>query len=276
MHVVEPQRFPLIPDALYQAPTHTLREALAFESSIGVDNLVFVQPSIYGFDNSCLLEALKEVGPSRGRGIVAIDPNNIKSQTLAEWHALGVRGVRINLKSVGKVLNEQELAQTCLQQANAIRHLGWMIQIYLPLNMVPMLEQIIPQLDVRVCIDHFGGPDFPSISWNDHTSFDPYSLPGFSSLVSLLREGKTYVKISAPYRFTKDKNMRDIQATTLELLRTASDRVVYATDWPHTRSDNVDIRPFTEACLQWCGDSEVIEKVFRLNAEEMLGVENPP
>lgn len=70
--------------------------------------------------------------------------------------------------------------------------------------------------------------------------------------------------------------MRDIQATTLELLRTASDRVVYATDWPHTRSDNVDIRPFTEACLQWCGDSEVIEKVFRLNAEEMLGVENPP
>ena len=275
MHVVEPQRYPLSPNALYHPPRHTLREALAFESSLGIRNIVLVQPSIYGMDNSCLLEALRKVGPAHGRAIVVIDPNNVQPRTLTQWHALGVRGVRINLKSVGKVVDELQLSELLLRHANAIRHLDWVIQIYLSLNMVPVLEKIVPTLGVRICIDHYAGPDLSSVSVDDDSSFDPYLLPGFSSLVSLLRGGQTYLKLSAPYRLTKDERLRDIQALTLELLRAAPDRLIYATDWPHTRFDHVDITPFTEACLRWCGNPELIDKIFRRNAEAMLGVGRP-
>lgn len=272
MHVVEPQRYPVSADAIYHPARHTLREALAFESTLGIENIVLVQPSIYGIDNSCLLDALKEVGPSRGRGVVVVDPTNTSPRTLKEWHTLGVRGVRVNLKSVGKVMDENQLTTTLVQHADAVRPLGWVVQVYLPLHMVPMLEKIVPRLDVRVCIDHYGGPDLSSVCCDGgDRSFDPYSLPGFSSLVALLRRGDTFVKISAPYRFSRDCQLRDIRAITMELLRVVPDRVVFATDWPHTRFDHVDIKPFADSCLQWCGNrGDLVERVFRRNAEEML------
>ncbi|KAA8651460.1 hypothetical protein EYZ11_011094 [Aspergillus tanneri] len=271
MHVVEPQRYPVSAAAIYQPSPHTLDEAIAFESSLGIENFVLVQPSIYGTDNSCLLEALRQVGSSHGRGVVVIDPATIEADTLTEWHSLGVRGVRVNLKSVGKVLSEQELTETLMQHAEVVRPLDWIIQVYISLDMVPMLERIAPQLGVKVCIDHFGAPNLLSLTQTGEKSFDPYSLRGFSSLISLLRGGDTYVKISAPYRFTNDKEMRDLETIIREFLREAPDRVLYATDWPHTRFSAVDIEPFTELCLRLCGDVPgLAERVFRQNAEDLM------
>ncbi|KAJ5091308.1 Amidohydrolase 2 [Penicillium alfredii] len=274
MHVVEPSRFPVSPTAVYKPSPHTLTEALAFESALGLDNVVFVQPSVYGPDNSCLIDALKKVGPSRGRGVVVIDPANIQPETLEEWHSLGVRGLRVNLQSVGKVMNKLELETTLLQHAEIARPRNWIIEVYLPLRMVPMLESIVPCLGVRVCIDHFGSPDLSTLAWNhDSTPFNPFALPGFASLISLLRTGSTYVKVSAPYRLSKDHQMRDLRAMVREFLSVAPKRVIYATDWPHTRFSGVDISPFTEYCLELCAhDPELAERLFRRNTEEMLGV----
>lgn len=272
MHVVEPERFPVSPTAVYKPTAHTLPEALAFESDLGVENLVFVQPSVYGTDNSCLLDALRKLGPSRGRGIVVVDPGTVKPGTLNEWHTLGVRGLRINLQSVGKVMDKNELEETLLQHAELARPLDWIIEIYLPLRMVSMVESILPRLGVRICIDHFGSPELAS--WDvDGPAFNPYALQGFSSLISLLRAGKTYVKMSAPYRLSNDHQMRDLQAMAREFLSVAPNRVIYATDWPHTRFSRVDISPFTECCLELCAARPgLAERLFRRNTEEMLGV----
>ncbi|KOS45264.1 hypothetical protein ACN38_g3793 [Penicillium nordicum] len=272
MHVVEPERFPVSPTAVYTPTAHTLPEALAFGSGLGVENLVFVQPSVYGTDNSCLLDALRKLGPTRGRGIVVVDPGTIKPGTLNEWHTLGVRGLRINLQSVGKKMDKNELEETLLQHAEIARPLNWIIEIYLPLKMIPMVESILPRLGVRICIDHFGSPELAS--WNDDgPAFDPYALQGFSSLISLLRAGETYVKMSAPYRLSKDHQIRDLQAMAREFLSVAPNRVIYATDWPHTRFSSVDISPFTECCLELCAARPgLAERLFRRNTEEMLGV----
>jgi len=276
MHVVEPERFPISSEAVYQPTTHTLENALSFESTLGVENLVFVQPSIYGTDNSCLLAALAKIGPSRGRGIVVINPDTIQEQILDEWHALGVRGLRVNLQSVGKVVNQTELEQELLRHANIARPRNWIIEVYVPLRMAPMLESIVPRLGVIVCIDHFGSPELSPISWaKESLPFDPYTLPGFDSLISLIRQGSTYIKMSAPYRLTKDRNMRDLKAMAAEFLAAAPDRVVYATDWPHTRYTGVDISPFTEWCLELCThEPGLAEKLFRRNTERMLDVKS--
>ncbi|CAG8188190.1 unnamed protein product [Penicillium olsonii] len=271
MHVVEPERFPVSPAAVYKPTPHTLAEALAFESGLGVENLVLVQPSIYGADNSCLLAALKNLGPSRGRGIVVVDPDTVQQETLDEWHCLGVRGLRVNLQSVGKVMDQAELEATLLRHAEIARPYNWIIEIYLPLKMVSMIETILPQLGVRICIDHFGSPELAST--DPKAPFDPYDLEGFSSLISLLRAGGTYVKVSAPYRLSKDHQMRDLKAMAREFLAAAPSRVIYATDWPHTRFSDVDISPFTECCLDLCSSKPgLAERLFRRNTEEMLGV----
>ncbi|KAJ6025068.1 Amidohydrolase 2 [Penicillium herquei] len=275
MHVVEPQQFPVSKAAVYQPSVHTLADALAFESTLGLENLVFVQPSIYGTDNSCLLAALAKLGPSRGRGVVVVDPASIQSETLKEWHELGVRGLRVNLQSVGKVMEESELEETLLRHADIARPWNWIIEIYLPLKMMHMLESIAPRLGVTLCIDHFGSPDFSSLPKNQGIPFDPYTLPGFQSLISLLQTGNNYIKISAPYRLTNDQTQAQLKAMAHEFLTAAPDRVVYATDWPHTRFTNIDISPFTEWCLDLCADvPEMAEKLFRRNTERMLDV-NP-
>ncbi|KAJ5519858.1 hypothetical protein N7463_000311 [Penicillium fimorum] len=272
MHVVEPERFPISPTAVYKPTPHTLHEALAFESGLGVENVVFVQPSVYGTDNSCLLDALRKLGPSRGRGVVVVDPATVKPETLDEWHTIGVRGLRINLQSVGKVMDKTELEETLLQHAELARPRNWIIEIYLPLKMVSMVESILPRLGVRICIDHFGSPEL-ALWGNDSAAFNAYTLQGFSSLISLLRSGKTYVKMSAPYRLSKDHKMRDLQAMAREFLSVAPNRVIYATDWPHTRFSSVDISPFTECCLELCAAKPgLAERLFRRNTEEMLGV----
>ena len=274
MHVVEPQRFPVSRAAVYQPSVHTLADALAFESALGIENCVFVQPSVYGTDNSCLLTALTKLGPTRGRGIVVIDPDNIQPEILDQWHALGVRGLRVNLQSFGKVMGQRELEETLLRHATIARPRGWIIEVYLPLKMVPMLQSIMPHLGVSLCIDHFGSPELGSLSkCDDNRTFDPYTLPGFPSLISLLRAGNTYIKVSAPYRFTQDRNMHELKAMAREFLSAAPDRVIYATDWPHTRFAGIDINPFTEWCLELCADKPgLAEKLFRKNTETMLGV----
>ncbi|KAJ5089304.1 Amidohydrolase 2 [Penicillium argentinense] len=276
MHVVEPQRFPISKSAVYEPSVHTLEDALTFESTLGVENLVFVQPSIYGTDNSCLLAALAKLGPARGRGVVVVDPDTIEQETLDEWHALGVRGLRVNLQSVGKVMEQSELEATLFRHAKIARPRNWIIEVYVPLKMIPMLESIVPRLGVTVCIDHFGSPELPAISLcKENLPFDPYTLPGFHSLISLIRTGSTYIKVSAPYRLTKDNGMRDLKAMAREFLSAAPDRVIYATDWPHTRFTGVDISPFTEWCLDLCThEPGLADKLFRRNTERMLGADS--
>ncbi|KAF7713704.1 Uncharacterized protein PECH_000900 [Penicillium ucsense] len=274
MHVVEPDQYQISPSAVYKPRTSSLADALTFERSLGFENIVLVQPSIYGTDNACLLSALKQLGPSRGRGIVVVDPSTIHTETLGDWHALGVRGLRVNLQSVGRIIDQIEMEKILLLHAEIARPRNWVIELYVSMRTVPLIEAVAQRLGVRLCIDHFGSPDLINqIRGPKTTGLDPYSLPGFRSLIRLLRAGKTYVKLSAPYRLSQDQHMHDLKTMAREFLTIAPDRVIFATDWPHTRFDGIDISPFTESCLDLCAhDSQLAEKLFRRNTERMLDV----
>lgn len=276
MHVVDPARYPLSPKALYTPEAHTLADALAFESSVGIPNIVLVQPSIYGNDNLCMLDTLRELGSDRARAIVTFDPATTTESTLRQWHDLGVRGVRINLQSVGGKLDKDELRSTLKSYADAVRHLHWVVQLYVPLATVASLEDIVPDLDVRFCIDHIGHPVLGDPESSYTRTKDPYDLPGFASLIQLLRGGSTFVKLSGAYRFGQTPDYEDITPIATEVLKVAGkDRVVFATDWPHTRFEGLDITPWMEKVLAWCGnDTGLIDRVFRDNALDLWGVKN--
>ncbi|KAI3544655.1 amidohydrolase [Colletotrichum filicis] len=266
MHVVDPAAYPLAKDAVYCPKTHRLDHALAFESSVGIDNIVLVQPSIYGNDNTCLLDALRALGSRRGRAVVAFEPGSLSQSTLAEWHRLGVRGVRINLSSVGKSLNAVELDSLLRRYAHDCKPLDWVMQVYMPMSMIELLEPIVPTLGVRVCIDHLGHPNI-----KDMPSHNPYDMKGFKSLAKLLRAGNTYVKLSAPYRLSSKADHSDLEPIAREVLHLrGKDRVIFATDWPHTRFEGLDIRPWMETVLDWCGKDDVlVDRLFMGNAEDL-------
>lgn len=273
MHVVDPVKYSLAKDAQYVPHQHTLSHALNFASTVGLKNIVLVQPSIYGNDNTCILDALRLLTPERGRAVVAFDPKEIESSTLEEWHSIGVRGVRVNLQSVGRKLDASQLDTLLRQYADVIRPFNWVLQLYVPMATVAVLEKIVPELRVRVCLDHFAQPLLQEGSRHNHGEVDPYLIPGFASLVNLLAQGNTFVKMSAPYRISKEAGYHDLEPIAKELLRVAGrTRVVFATDWPHTRFEGLDIKPFVKKVLEWCGqDEELTEKIFRLNAEDLWG-----
>ncbi|KAK1564030.1 amidohydrolase [Colletotrichum navitas] len=268
MHVVNPGAYPLAKEAIYCPKTHRLDQALSFEASVGIDNMVLVQPSIYGNDNACLLDALRALGPRRGRAVVAFEPGTVPESTRREWHRLGVRGVRINLSSVGRSLDAAELGELLRRYAEDCRPLDWVIQLYVPMAMMELLEPVVPTLGgVRVCVDHLGHPSVGDMA----ASGDPYDMRGFASLARLLQAGSTYVKLSAPYRLSSRADHGDLEPIAREVLRLrGGDRVVFATDWPHTRFEGLDIRPWMETVLGWCGSDDVlVDRLFRGNAEEL-------
>jgi predicted TIM-barrel fold metal-dependent hydrolase len=270
MHVTSPE-YPLAVGAAYVPSLHNLQHAMKFESSIGLSNIVLVQPSIYGNDNSCLLDALKAIGPQHGRGVVGIDPDTIDLATLQEWHKLGVRGVRLNLKSNNTKFTEEDLRDTLHRYANAIKPLNWVLELFIGMEDIPILERVAGDLGVQICIAHFGAPKLPAMAKRTYP-LDPYKLTGFDSLANMLRGGNTWLKFSAAYRFEEDPEMRGIEAVAVELLKIAGDKMVFASDWPHTRFDGLDVKPFVERCLQWTDAARLTEEVFTLNARKLWDV----
>lgn len=274
MHVTSPQ-YPLVANAAYVPPLHDIGHAMTFEKSIGIPNIVLVQPSIYGNDNSCLLDALKAIGPQHGRGVVGIDPDGIDITTLREWHRLGVRGVRLNLKSTNVSFTEDSLKNTLENYARTIKPLDWVLELFIGMDDIPILERAAKNLDAKLCIAHFGAPSFPPLSKRSYP-LDPYSLSGFRSLINMLERGSTWVKLSAAYRFDEDDQMRGIEAISRELLKKTGHRLVFASDWPHTRFEGLDVTPFIERSLRWIGEAGLTEAVLTSNAKELWDVKEEP
>src|SRR6476660_46090 len=97
VHVFE-SRYPLSPARGYNPPPSTLADLKHLHATLGIDRVVFTQPSIYGIDNSAILdgmETLNDERPNTARCVLAISME-ITDAELAEFDALGARGVRLN------------------------------------------------------------------------------------------------------------------------------------------------------------------------------------
>lgn len=300
MHIILPDfdRFPLQASAQYTPTPHTLSDAMAFytqQSGLGIarPRMVLTQVSIYGNDNSALLSGLAELGDS-GRGVVQCDPHNVTIEELDSLWQQGARGIRINLVSVGQSVVEEELQRLLQayvdklsQSKMANGNKKWVIEMYLTLKSIPMLLNVLPKVNgaekLRFCIDHFGGLKFKDDAPDFGPDDDPYLIPGFNELVQLITNQylpEVYLKLSAQYRvdstYPSHDALRRLDPIGRELVQRAEDRVIWASDWPHTRFENIDSVPFVESCYSWCGEGADgdarREKLFKGNSERLWDV----
>lgn len=77
----------------YTPKPASIANATDFESSLGIDHACIVLPSVYGTNNSILVDALRKFNGSY-RGVAVIDPDNITNTTLAMFQEAGVRGCK--------------------------------------------------------------------------------------------------------------------------------------------------------------------------------------
>src|SRR2546429_3067937 len=62
-------------DLRYAPPVAPVEDFLALSKTLGLERFVFVQPSAYGRDNRCMLDAMREAGTQIRLGIVDRDRN---------------------------------------------------------------------------------------------------------------------------------------------------------------------------------------------------------
>ena len=254
------EAYPFSPNHPFRPKKADLDDLLGFEKQLGIDHVALVAISVYGDDNALLLQRLRELN-GRGRGVVSIDPENVSSAELDDMHAIGVRGVRMNLKSRLETLKEATMKSKLFRYADTVRRLNWSLHLHIGLAEITKISDVVPHLGVDVVLDHMASPK---------TTEEAKAQKGYVELINLLADRSVFVKLSGLYRF---EGMPGMDEYVKEVLSTAPTQVIWASDWPHTGGANcnpggnrkriqdyrtVDVPAFIEKCLFWCGGDETL------------------
>jgi predicted TIM-barrel fold metal-dependent hydrolase len=252
---VDEDRFPLHPMHPYRPQKAPFENLEAFHRLIGIDHACMVAFSVYHDDHDCLLDALSRVRGT-GRAVACINPTTVTDQDLLMLHRAGVRGARLNLRTRCQAVDVAAVKLT----AGRIRPLGWVLQLYISLEQIAELAPVLPELGVDIVVDHLGAPS-PSAG-------PGRQQPGYTEFIELLRAGHTWTKLSGVYRFS---DLQDLDEYVREVLKAAPDRVVWASDWPHSGGveanpggDRKKVQEYRKVddvawivqCKQWCRDVE--------------------
>lgn len=263
-HVFGPAtRYPYAPARAYTPPDAPLGDYLAMLDALGLDRGVLVQPSVYRSDNSCLLDALSAAG-GRLRGVVEIDPRTLSDTTAEAWTRLGVCGLRMNMAVAGGLpLADMEAI------AARLAELGWHLDLIV--DRVERLAEIAGRLrglPVPLVVEQMGRVK----------GGQPLETPGFQALLSLLREGKTWVKLSHAYHIsTAGPPYSDTLPFARALAETALDRIVWGSDWPHPMLDGPmpNDGELLDLLAAWLPDPLQRQAVLADNPARLYGFASP-
>jgi D-galactarolactone isomerase len=236
----------------------TAQDYQALKRQLGIARHVIVQPSAYGTDNRCLLDALAYFGDD-ARGIAVI-AEHCSEEELTTFHAAGVRGIRFNLK---KDSDTSPLSISNLDRR--VADLGWHMQFNATSRQLVGLAPLLGKLASPIVIDHLGHPD-PLQGLND---------PVIKMQLSLLDAGNTWVKLSGAYIDSKVGGPRyeDMTPFVRALVAARPDRLVWGSDWPHptaghTLPDDINL---LSLMAEWVPDAQTRDAIMTSNSARLYG-----
>jgi 2-pyrone-4,6-dicarboxylate lactonase len=258
-HVFGPQpRFPYAANAAYIAPDAVTTDYVSMLKNNGCDRGVLVQPSVYGTDNSCMVDALRS-GLHELRGVAVVEAD-VSDSALADLDAAGVRGVRINLASATEGLT---LADG-VRLAPRLKELGWHLQFYLDLPKMPEAEAQLAKLPITIVIDHFARCQ----------AQDGVNAPAFQALLRLVSRDNCYAKAMGPYFISKNSPLYpEVTPLARALVAAAPDRIVWGTDWPHPGARELmpEDHVLADLLAEWVPDAAQRHKVLVENPARLYG-----
>ena len=262
------RRFSFTPSRAYTPETASIEEMRALHRTLHTDRVVIVQPSVYGTDNACTLDAIRQLG-SDARGVAVID-DKTPDAALDKMARGGIRGIRVNLEAAG--LTDPAAGRRRLQAAiQRVKSRTWHVQVYTRLSVIKGLEDQVLASPISIVFDHFGGAE-ASLGVRQ---------PGFDALLNLVRTGHAYVKVSGAYRSsTQLPDYADVAPLAKALIAANPQQVLWGTDWPHPDSSPVTGRKPTDvAPLLPIDDGRVFNQLatWAPDATErrMILVDNP-
>lgn len=259
-------RYPYGADLRYKPPYEPLEAYLKLARRIGFERFVFVQPSAYGFDNSCMLDAMRQLDPSSRRGIVDLDETSTSARQLAEWQELGVRGIRVNISPVRKP--EAGLAASMMPRIARLsalaRELSWHLDFLTPGWLVSELMPTLRELPVEFSVAHLGL--FPA----EHG----VKQRGFREFLSLVGDGsrRCWVKLTGIYRFSTAPGFADVKPFAEALIATAPEQLIWGSDFPHLSfHDRVGTIQLYNQLGEWAPSAATRKLILADNPARLFG-----
>lgn len=223
------KKFAYSPDRHLTPPEASCVDYESFKASLGISNSVLTHGLSYGDDCSSLKSFINTLGRSRTRGCAVINENTTDLE-LNDLHAAGVRGIRLNLYGYGAMHDIEKQLQCLKWYSNRVRSKGWFVE-FLQLNHANWapLGAMIPSIGLNVVTDHHALLKAESMLPQGEKVL---SQPGISDIISLLKTGTFWVKLSAPYRSsTAAPYYEDMQPLVRALVEANPRRVLWGSDW---------------------------------------------
>lgn len=263
-HVFGPaQRYPYGTDIRYRPPLAPLGDYLELARHLGCERYVFVQPSAYGRDNTCMLDAMREMG-AKCRGIVDIDESAPEAE-IERLNRAGVRGVRVNVNPIKPP--EPGFSRTMLARIERLdarcAEIGWMLDFLTPGWLTRELLPVMKMLKSRYTIAHMGM----------FLAIDGVNQPGFQEFLGLLRsEDRCWVKFTGVYRMSVAPGFTDTVPMARAIIETAPDRIIWGSDYPHLSfADKVGSVELFNLLGQWAPDAATRKKILVENPQRLFG-----
>lgn len=261
MHIFDP-RFAASPHWKRQPPRAEVAAYRLLQQRLGTSRTVVVNPSTYGTDNACTLDALAQLG-ERARGIAVVG-QDVADDELDRLAAHRVCGLRVNF------VTPQSWGVTTPQMlttlARKVARLGWHIQVFLQPEQLVELEPILVALPVPLVIDHMARID-PA---------DGVDGAAFAVARRLFDGGNTWMKLSGVYMRSRDgaPAYQDAFVLGRALVKAAPERLVWGSDWPHTTQTpgTVNDADLADVLSAWCdGATAVRDRILVDNPARLYG-----
>jgi 2-pyrone-4,6-dicarboxylate lactonase len=255
VHVFDQARYKMNPDRGYDPPDSKLEDLKHLHATLGVDRVVFTQPSTYGTDNSAILDGMTDLNnetPNRARCVVAITMD-ISDDELAALDKRGARGVRLNTDNKGGMpIGFDQIGELEAR----IRPFGWHIEWLFPGKDILQLMPVLTSVKVPQSIGHF--------AYQPATA--GVTAPGFQALLELMRASNTWMKISGANRVSETDlpPYDDVKPMAHALIEAAPDRIMWGTDWPHPNKylANPNDGDLVDAFGDWVTDPAMRQKIM--------------
>jgi len=258
IHIFGPDsEFPPSPKAKFTVPPALPQSCRHMLDVLGVERVVAVQPSTYGFDNRRQLTALQELGRP-ARAVVAV-PFDIPDRELDQAHEAGARGVRF---AIGH--SYSPALEDIARFAGRLARLKWHVEFHVVRSgVLAGAQQLMSKFPVDIVIAHFG----------ELQPEHGVCQPDCQALCELVRGGRCWVKLSGAYRLSAEPPYWDITPFARALVELRPDRMVWGTDWPHVnfKGKMPNTTEMLDCLPEWLPDSNVRERILVANPAVLYG-----
>jgi len=252
MHIYGPEaRYRVAPTNPSPVPfTRDLPAYAAVRARLGLGRTVVVQPTAYGTDNACTMDAVAALGLEQARAVVAVTPLTPMAE-LQRLHAAGARGARAFMLKGGPVSWEELPAL-----AAHVAPLGWHVQLQFDGGEMEARAPLIARLPCDVVVDHLGRFHDPV----------PPDAPAMQPLLRLLESGRVWVKASSPYGVSRSgpPDYADVAAIARAIIAAAPERVVWGSNWPHPNAPEPkpDEAALLDLLADWAPDAALRQAIL--------------